>query len=81
MVTAESQPAAGPEQERTMKPRKLLTSDEVCDLLGLPGRATLYSQRYRGDPPGSLAIRVGRYLRWDPEDLSSWLDDLKTERH
>jgi predicted DNA-binding transcriptional regulator AlpA len=60
---------------------RLLTADEVCCLLGLPGRASLYSQRYRGDPPGSLAVRVGRYLRWDPGDIERWLQDLKDEQH
>ena len=77
MVKAESQPVAGTEQERMTRLGKLLTSDEVCDLLRLPSKASLYAQRYRGDPPGSLAIRVGRYLRWDPDDLSSWLEGQK----
>jgi hypothetical protein len=41
--------------------KKLLTAEEVCSLLGFPSRATLYAQRYRREPPGSLAIPVGRY--------------------
>lgn len=57
-----------------------MTPDDVCKFLSLPSRATLYAQRYRGDPPGSLAILVGRHLRWDPEDIDVWLDDLKTRR-
>jgi excisionase family DNA binding protein len=56
---------------------RLMTPDEVCEMLGLPSRATLYTQRYRGEPPGSLAVRVGRHLRWDPSDLDAWLEDLK----
>jgi predicted DNA-binding transcriptional regulator AlpA len=60
--------------------KKLLTAEEVCSLLGFPSRATLYAQRYRREPPGSLAIPVGRYLRWDPDDLAEWLDGLKTRR-
>ena len=59
---------------------RLLTPDEVCSLLGLPGRSTLYAQRYRGDPPGSLGLLVGRHLRWDPLDLQDWLNGLKAER-
>jgi hypothetical protein len=45
---------------------RLMTPDEVCEMFGLPSRATLYAQRYRGDPPGSLAILVGRHLRMGP---------------
>ena len=59
---------------------RMMTPDEVCALLGLPGRSTLYAQRYRGDPPGCLAVVVGRHLRWDPSDLQDWLDGLKAER-
>jgi predicted DNA-binding transcriptional regulator AlpA len=59
---------------------KLLSADDVCELLGVPSRATLYAQRYRGDPPGSLAILVGRHLRWDPNEIDAWLDDLKAGR-
>ena len=54
-----------------------MNPDEVCEMLGLPSRATLYAQRYRGVPPGSLAVRVGRHLRWDPRDLEAWLDELR----
>ena len=60
-----------------MTTSRLMKPDEVCDMLGLPSRATLYAQRYRGDPPGSLAVRVGRHLRWDPRDLEAWLNELK----
>ena len=59
---------------------RLMTPDEVCALLGLPGRSTLYAQRYRGDPPGCLGVLVGRHLRWDPADLQAWLDELKADR-
>jgi hypothetical protein len=59
---------------------KWMTADDVCEFLDLPSRATLYAQRYRGDPPGSLAVLVGRHLRWDPEDIDGWLNDLKTSR-
>jgi len=59
---------------------KWMTADDVCAFLDLPSRATLYAQRYRGDPPGSLAVLIGRHLRWDPVDLDAWLNDLKTSR-
>jgi predicted DNA-binding transcriptional regulator AlpA len=67
-------------QQMTMNLKRLLTTDDVCELLGLPSRASLYSTRYRGEPPGSLAIRVGKYLRWDPYELDVWLEDLKVRR-
>jgi predicted DNA-binding transcriptional regulator AlpA len=59
---------------------KWMTAEDVCEFLDLPSRATLYAQRYRGDPPGSLAVLVGRHLRWDPDDIDAWLDDLKASR-
>jgi predicted DNA-binding transcriptional regulator AlpA len=62
-----------------VRTQKMLTATDVCELLALPSRATLYAQRYRGDAPGSLAVRIGRYLRWDPDDLEAWLDALKAD--
>jgi hypothetical protein len=50
-----------------------LTLEQVADLLQLPP-ASLYQQRHRGVAPGSLGIRCGRYLRWDPRRLRKWLD-------
>ena len=46
----------------------------VSDLVGLPV-ATLYQQRHRRIGVGGLAIKVGRHLRWRPEDLEGWLDE------
>jgi predicted DNA-binding transcriptional regulator AlpA len=57
-------------------PGRLLWPAEVAEWLGVPV-ATLYAQRYRGDPPGSLGVRCGRHLRWDPADLEEWLEAQK----
>jgi excisionase family DNA binding protein len=53
--------------------RRLLTIEEVSDLLGLPVR-TLYGQRHRRVEPGCLGIRVGRHVRWRESDLEDFLD-------
>jgi predicted DNA-binding transcriptional regulator AlpA len=58
----------------------LLTPEEVVEMLRLPSRATLYAQPYRGEPPGSLAITVGRHLRWIADDLRTYLEEQKQKR-
>jgi predicted DNA-binding transcriptional regulator AlpA len=57
-------------------PERLLSPPEVADWLGVPV-ATLYAQRYHGDPPGTLGMRVGRHLRFDRTDIQAWLDFQK----
>jgi predicted DNA-binding transcriptional regulator AlpA len=52
---------------------RLLTLEEVADLLRIP-MATLYRQRYVGDPPGSLGFRVGRHVRFRNADLEAWIN-------
>ena len=37
---------------------------------------TLYQWRFRREGPPS--IRVGRFLRFDPEDVQRWLEERKT---
>lgn len=53
--------------------RTLLDIQEVSTLVGLP-IATLYQQRHKRVGVGALAIRLGRHLRWRPEDIETWLD-------
>ena len=57
--------------------REMLSPEDVCKRLNLPSPATLYSQRYRGVAPGCLAIKVGRHLRWDLDDLEAWVEEQK----
>lgn len=54
--------------------QKLLEISEVAELVGLP-QSTIYQQRHRRVGIGGLAIRVGRHLRWRPEDLERWLEE------
>jgi predicted DNA-binding transcriptional regulator AlpA len=54
-----------------MKPdtNRLWTADETASFLGVP-KATLYRWRYLGIGP--KAGRVGRHLRYDPDDVMAW---------
>ena len=53
---------------------RLLTVDELAELLGVPVK-TVYRWRHRGEGPEP--IRVGRFLRFDPADVSRWLEKRK----
>jgi predicted DNA-binding transcriptional regulator AlpA len=54
-----------------MKPvqDRLWTAEETAAYLQIP-KATLYQWRYLGIGP--KAGRVGRHLRYDPEDVKVW---------
>lgn len=56
---------------------KLLTPTEVSDLLGVPV-ATLYAWRHRGKGPA--AIKVGRHLRYRPEQVERFVDAAATRK-
>ena len=50
-----------------------LTIDEVADRYRTsPG--ALYTQRYRRESPGVLAVKVGSKLLWRVEDLEEWFE-------
>ena len=53
--------------------QRLVSAEQVADYLGVPVK-TLYQWRYKGFGPRGL--RVGRYLRYRPEDVEAWLDQL-----
>jgi predicted DNA-binding transcriptional regulator AlpA len=54
-----------------MKPvqDRLWTAEETANYLQIP-KATLYQWRYLGIGP--KAGRVGRHLRYDPEEVKAW---------
>lgn len=52
---------------------RLWTVEDVAEYLGVPIR-TLYDWRYRGYGPSSK--RVGKHLRYKPETVISWYEDL-----
>jgi excisionase family DNA binding protein len=51
--------------------KKLLTIDDLSDYLGVP-KGTLYQWRTKGYGPAG--IRVGKYLRYRPDDVDAWID-------
>lgn len=52
--------------------RKLLTIDDLADYLSIP-KNTLYQWRTRGKGP--TGIRVGKHIRYRPEDIDTWLEE------
>jgi len=53
---------------------RALTVTELAELVGVPEK-TVYRWRHRGEGPEP--IRVGRFLRFDPNDVSRWLEERK----
>lgn len=51
---------------------QLLTAEELATLLQIP-RKTLYEWRSKG--VGPPACKVGRWLRYRPEDVDLWLKE------
>jgi excisionase family DNA binding protein len=58
----------------TPGPLKLLTVREAAEFLGVPAQ-TLYAWRTAGKGP--RAVKVGRHLRYRPEALGAWLEQLE----
>lgn len=50
---------------------RLMTVEEVAGFLCIPVN-TLYQWRHKGTGP--TAFRVGRFLRYDPDDVRVWLE-------
>ena len=51
--------------------RKLLTVGDVCELLNLPGTASVYTLVRENRLPG--CVRVGRAIRFDPDALERYV--------
>jgi excisionase family DNA binding protein len=51
---------------------RMWTPEEVSAFLGGVPVATLYQWRHRGTGPKSR--RVGRHLRYKPEDVRAWVE-------
>lgn len=49
----------------------MLSPAELAELLNVPVQ-TIYHWRYRGYGP--RAYRIGRHVRYQPEDVQAWLD-------
>ena len=59
--------------------RDLLTAAEVAKYLGIPERS-LYTQRLHSRAPGALGVKVGKYVRWEPERLEEWIAAQRPDR-
>lgn len=55
-----------------------LTAEEVASMYRLTVSA-LYTQRHRGEAPGSLGAKVGRKLLWRQSELDAWFDRTREE--
>jgi hypothetical protein len=55
-----------------IEPERLWTPEDVSEFLGGVPVATLYQWRHKGTGPKSR--RVGRYLRYKPQDVRDWFD-------
>jgi excisionase family DNA binding protein len=62
----------GASVEAAVAERPLLSMAELSSYLGVP-RQTLYAWRYLGEGPRS--IKVGKHVRYRPEDVERWLDE------
>ncbi|MFI0019805.1 helix-turn-helix transcriptional regulator [Streptomyces griseus] len=57
-------------------PDRYLTPINLADLLGVPIE-TVY--QWRRKDTGPRGFRVGRHLRYDPEDVRAWVATLMEE--
>jgi excisionase family DNA binding protein len=58
-------------------PGKLWTIQDVSEYLGVPV-ATLYQWRTHGYGPA--ARRIGKHLRYKPDDVVAWFDAITTDK-
>ncbi|MFG3012304.1 helix-turn-helix transcriptional regulator [Streptomyces cinerochromogenes] len=54
-------------------PDRYLTPVDLADLLGVPVETVYQWRRKRTGPRG---FRVGRHLRYDPNDVRAWVGSL-----
>ncbi|NEA78039.1 DNA-binding protein [Actinospica acidiphila] len=59
--------------------RPLAGVAEVAAFFGIPEKS-VRDQVYRRVGVGALAFKVGRYLKWDWDDLDSWIATQKKQR-
>ena len=54
--------------------RRLLGTDDLAGVLGVP-KGTIF--RWQTIGYGPPAMKIGKYLKWDPVDVEQWLADQK----
>ena len=52
---------------------QLWTVEDLCSLLHV-SRAAIYSQRLRGEMPGSLGVKLGKRIFFRPGDISDYIE-------
>lgn len=57
-------------------PTRFLTPDVLVEMFELPSVETVYQWRRKGTGP--RAFRVGRHLRFDPDDVRAWVESQIT---
>ncbi|WP_327331486.1 helix-turn-helix domain-containing protein [Streptomyces anulatus] len=58
-------------------PSRYLTPDDLVEMFELPSVETVY--QWRRKRTGPCGFRVGRHLRFDPDDVRAWVDSLRSE--
>ncbi|MGZ0200326.1 helix-turn-helix transcriptional regulator [Streptomyces sp. RM1] len=53
-------------------PSRFLTPEDLVEMFELPSVETVY--QWRRKRTGPRGFRVGRHLRFDPEDVRAWVD-------
>jgi predicted DNA-binding transcriptional regulator AlpA len=55
---------------------RFLSVEALAEWLDVPPK-TIHTWRYKGKGPP--AFRVGRFLRFDPDDVRAWLDRQRVD--
>ncbi|QKW44476.1 helix-turn-helix transcriptional regulator [Streptomyces microflavus] len=58
-------------------PSRYLTPDDLVEMFELPSVETVY--QWRRNRTGPRGFRVGRHLRFDPDDVRAWVDSRRSE--
>ncbi|WP_420711383.1 MULTISPECIES: helix-turn-helix transcriptional regulator [Streptomyces] len=61
----------------TRLPDRYLTPEDLVELFELPSVETVY--QWRRKRIGPRGFRVGRHLRYDPEDVRAWVKSRMEE--
>ncbi|MEV7150834.1 helix-turn-helix domain-containing protein [Streptomyces sp. NPDC093084] len=56
-------------------PYRYLTPDDLVEMFELPSVETVY--QWRRKRTGPRGFRVGRHLRFDPDDVRAWVDSQR----
>jgi len=59
-----------------MEAPRFLTAEEVADRFRTTPEA-LHMQRRRGQQPGTLGLKIGKRILFDPRDIDAYLDSQR----